>query len=228
MCSRYSASADPAALARRFGVAAAPGLKARRNIASGETAPVVLAAPAPRMSLMRFGLKPGWARENAALQLNARAETAAEKPFFREAFRARRLLVVADGWFEFPRRGADRAPRYFRRADGEPFAFAGLWEPGGFAILTVPANPLVARVHDRMPAVLAPDDEAAWLDAAADPAALCALLRPFSSGILEIRRVSERVREGADDAAALAEALPPQGDLFGSRGETTESSPAAK
>jgi putative SOS response-associated peptidase YedK len=216
MCSRYSSAADPAALALalRFGVAAAPGLRPRRNIAAGDAAPVVLAAPAPRMSLLRYGLKPAWAREDAAPQLNARAESASDKPFFREAFRARRCLVLADGWFEFPRRGADKAPRLFRRADGAPFAFAGLWEPGGFAILTVAPNPLVARVHDRMPAVLAPDDEAAWLDHSAKPGLAAALLRSYPSGFLEVRRVSERVRDGHDDAAVTAEAPAPQGDLF--------------
>jgi len=213
MCSRYTAAADPAALARRFGVAAAPGLKPRRNIAAGEAAAVVLAAPAPRMSLLRFGLKPAWARADAAAQLNARAATAADRPFFREAFRQRRCLVLADGWFEFPRRG-DKAPRLFRRLDGAPFAFAGLWEPGGFAIITVPPNPLVARVHDRMPAILAPDDEAAWLDHSAKPGLAAALLRPYPSGFLEARRVSERVRAGHDDAAVTAEVPAPQGDLF--------------
>jgi putative SOS response-associated peptidase YedK len=215
MCSRYSASTDPAALARRFGVAPAPGLGARRNVGAGDAAAVVLAAPEPRMSRLRFGLKPGWAPGPAEPQLNARAETAADKPYFREAFRRRRCLVAADGWFEFPRRGADRAPRLFRRADGAPFAFAGLWEPGGFAILTVAPNPLVARVHDRMPAVLAPDDEKTWLDPRASPDALAALLRPYPSALLEARRVSERVRAGADDASALEALAEPQGELFG-------------
>jgi putative SOS response-associated peptidase YedK len=216
MCSRYAASADPAALARRFGVAPAPGLKARYNIGAGDAAPVVLAAPAPRMSLLRFGFKPGWARADAAAQLNARAESASEKPYFREAFRLRRALIPADGWFEFPKRGADKAPRLFRRVDGAPFAFAGLWEAGGFAIITVPANPLAARIHERMPALLAPEDEALWLDSFAKPGVVAALLRPYPSGFLEIRRVSERARLGADEAAVLAAVPAPQGDLFGS------------
>jgi putative SOS response-associated peptidase YedK len=213
MCSRYCAATDPAALARRFGVAPPPGLSPRRNVSAGGEAAVVLGAPAPRLSLLRFGLKPGWAREDAAPQLNARAETAADRPYFREAFRRRRCLVPADGWFELPRRG-DRAPRLFRRRDGAPFAFAGLWEPGGFAILTVPANTLVARVHERMPAVLAPEDERAWLDPAAAPGALAALLLPCPAEPLEARRVSERVVSGADDASVLDAVPHPQGELF--------------
>lgn len=216
MCSRYAVASDPKALAERFRVAPAPGLRPRYNLAPGQEAPVVLAAPAPRMTLLRWGLLPSWAAgPSAKPQINARAESLADKPFFRDAFRWRRALVPADGWFEWPKRGADKAPRLFRRRDGAPFAFAGLWEPAGFAIVTVAPNPLVARVHDRMPALLAPDAEAAWLDAKTPPERLLELLRPYPSEPLEVRRVSERIGSAALDEPSLLEPAPrAQGDLF--------------
>lgn len=218
MCGRYTVSADPQLVAQRFGVAPAPGLRPRYNLAPGQDAPVVLAAPAPRMSLLRWGLLPSWATgAQAKPQINARAETLADKPFFRESFKWRRLLVPADGWYEWPHRGADRAPRLYRLKDGGLFAFAGIWESGSFSIVTVPANPLVARVHDRMPAVLPRDGEAEWLDPKTPPERLRELLLPHPSERLEARRVSERVGSVAvDEPSLLAPAAQAQGDLFGS------------
>jgi putative SOS response-associated peptidase YedK len=217
MCSRYAQGADAKTLAERFRVAAAPGVEPRFNLSAGRDAPVVIAAPAPRMSRLRFGLKPAWAEgPSAKPQVNARAESAADKPYFREAFRRRRALVPATAWFERPRRGADKAPRLFRRKDSALFAFAGLWEPGpgGFAVLTVPPNPAAARIHDRMPAVLSPDDEAEWLDPKTPPARLLELLRPYPSSLMEIVRVSDRLESGADDPSVIAPAPHPQGELF--------------
>jgi putative SOS response-associated peptidase YedK len=217
MCSRYTATADPKALAERFGVAPAPGLKRRYNAAPGQEAAVVLASPAPRMSLLRWGLLPAWATgPQAKPQINARAETLAAKPFFRESFRWRRALVPADGWFEWPKRGADKAPRLFRLKTGEPFAFAALWETGTFALVTVEPNPLVARIHDRMPAVLARADEGEWLDPMTRPERLGQLLRPYPSELLEVRRVGPRVGDASlDEPSLLDEAASAQGDLFG-------------
>lgn len=218
MCSRYTATADPKVLAERFGVAPAPGLKPRYNVAPGQESAVVIAAPASRMSLLRWGLLPGWAKgPQAKPQINARAETLADKPFFRESFRWRRALVPADGWFEWPKRGADKAPRLFRLKNGEPFAFAGLWEPGTFALVTVEPNPLVARIHDRMPAVLARGDEAEWLDPTTRPERLRELLMPYPSELLDVRRVDGRIENTAlDEPSLLDEAASAQGDLFGS------------
>ena len=217
MCSRYTATSDPKTRAARFGVASAPGLKPRYNLAPGQDAAVVLAAPAPRMSLLRWGLLPSWAKgPQAKPQINARAETLADKPFFRESFRWRRALVPADGWYEWPKRGADKGPRLFRVKGGAPFAFAGLWESGTFAIVTVEPNPLVARIHDRMPALLPRDAEGPWLDPKTPPERLSELLRPYPSDLLEVRRVSERVGSVALDEPSLLDAAPQsQGDLFG-------------
>jgi putative SOS response-associated peptidase YedK len=217
MCSRYAATADPKILAARFGVAPAPGLKPRYNAAPGVPAAIVIAAPAPRMALMRWGLVPEWAKgPQEKPQINARAESLADKPFFRDAFRWRRALVPADGWYEWPKRGADKSPRLFRLKTGALFAFAGLWEPGGFAIVTTGPNPLVARVHDRMPVVLARDAESAWLDPKTPPERLREMFLPCPSEFLEVRRVSERVGDASLDEPSLLDAVPlSQGDLFG-------------
>jgi len=218
MCSRYVVASDPKVLAARFGVAPAPGLKPRFNAAPGQDHAVVIAAPAPRMSVLRWGLLPSWAKgPQAKPQINARAETAADKPFFRESFRWRRALVPADGWYEWPSRGIDKAPRLFRLKSGAPFAFAGLWETGTFAVLTVAPNPLVARVHDRMPAILAPDAESAWMNPKTPAERLKELLTPYPSELLEVRRVADRVGSVAVDEPSLLDATAQaQGDLFGS------------
>lgn len=217
MCSRYAATADPKTLGERFGVAPAPGLRPRYNVAPSQEAAVVIAAPEPRMSFLRWGLIPAWAKgPQAKPQLHARAETLADKPFFRESFRWRRALVPADGWFEWPKKGADKAPRFFLLKTGEPFAIAGLWEAGGFAVVTVEPNPLVARVHDRMPAVLARGDEREWLDPKTRPERLRELLLPYPADLLYARRVGPRVGQSSlDEPSLLDEEASAQGDLFG-------------
>ena len=199
MCSRYRVDATGRELAARFGVPPPPGWEPGDELALGSMAPVLIAAPAKRFSLLRFGLRPGWAGEDAKPMLNARAESLAVKPYFRDAYRRRRCLVPAAAWLETPKRGADKSVRRLTLADGGLLAFAGLWEPGTFAVVTVEPNPLVRAIHDRMPAILAPGDEAAWLDERTPPERLAELLRPFPSERLACRH----------------EAPQPQGDLFG-------------
>ncbi len=216
MCSRYTVGKDPKTVAERFGAAPAPGLQLRFNLAPSQKAPVVMLAPERRMAMLAWGLLPAWAKgPEAKPQINARAETLLDKPFFREAFRWRRALVPADGWYEWPKRGADKAPRWFSLKTGELFAFAGLWEPGNFTVITVPANPAVARFHDRMPAVLAKDAEGEWLDPKTPVARLQELLLPYPSGLLDARAVSPRVGASDVDEPSLRDpAVNAQGDLF--------------
>ncbi|MBI5247752.1 MAG: SOS response-associated peptidase [Elusimicrobia bacterium] len=216
MCGRYAVGADPVKTAARFGVAPAPGLKSRWNVAPSQQAPVLILSPAKRMAMMSWGLLPAWAKGPAAKpQINARAETLADKPFFREAFRWRRALIPADGWYEWPKKGADKSPRYFALKDGELFSFAGLWEPGNYAVITVEANPAVARFHDRMPAILPADAEAEWLDPKTKPERAAELLRPYPSDRLSIHAVSPRVGTVAvDEPGLLAPATDSQGELF--------------
>ncbi len=216
MCSRYTVGADPKTVAARFGVSPAPGLKPRFNLAPSQEAPVLFAAPERRMALLQWGLLPAWAKgPQAKPQINARAETLLDKPFFREAFRWRRALIAADGWYEWPKKGADKSPRYFSLKTEELFAFAGLWEPGNFTMITVEPNPAVARFHHRMPAMLARAAEAEWLDPKTPIARLQELLRPFPSDLLAVRSVSPRIGSSSVDEPSLRDlAANAQGDLF--------------
>lgn len=216
MCSRYTVAQDPKLVAERFGVSPAPGQNPRFNLAPSQEAPVLLAAPDKRLAMLRWGLLPAWAKgPQAKPQINARAETLADKPFFREAYRWRRALVPADGWYEWPKKGADKSPRYFSLKSGELFAFAGIWEPGNFAMVTTEPNPLVARFHDRMPVVLPRDLEDEWLDPKTPAARLQELLRPFPSDLMDARPVSARVGSSAVDEPSLRDfAAQAQGELF--------------
>lgn len=167
----------------------------RYNIApTQEVAAVRSAAGGPQRELVffRWGLIPGWADDPGIGNrlINARAETAAEKPSFRSAFRQRRCLILADGFFEWQKLAGRKQPHYFRLRDGQAFAFAGLWEcwqgegrpVESCTILTTQANELVRPLHERMPVILPPEDHGRWLDlAATKPELLEGLLRPYRS-----------------------------------------------
>jgi putative SOS response-associated peptidase YedK len=162
-------------------------------------------------------LIPSWAKERAvgARMINARAETVAEKPAFRAALRARRCLIVADGFYEWQKDGARKVPHYVRMRDGRPFAFAGLWErwaPGqerpveSCVIVTTTPNEVLAPIHDRMPVILAAADFARWIDPEMrDAAAALTLLRPYPAEQLEAYPVGLRVNNpGNDDPTCIA------------------------
>jgi putative SOS response-associated peptidase YedK len=149
--------------------------------------------------------------------INARGETVADKPAFRAAFRKRRCLVPADGFFEWQKSAAGKQPWFIRAADGEPLAFAGLWELwdakgtepplASCTIITTRANEMMKPLHDRMPVVLAPSAREAWLDPASSPAALQGLLEPAAEAALEAWPVSLRVNSPANEDASLVEPL---------------------
>ncbi len=160
---------------------------------------------------MRWGLVPSWAKDLSIgnRMINARAETLAERPSFRAAFRRRRCLVVADSFYEWKRAGSGRIPMRISLDTGELFAFAGLWEswtgPDGRRILsctiiTAAANEFMAPIHDRMPVILSPDAEPAWLDPGmSDPGALSELLTPYPSERMSAYEVSGVVNSAAND-----------------------------
>jgi putative SOS response-associated peptidase YedK len=177
---------------------------------------------------LRWGLVPSWA-DDAAIgnrMINARSETAATKPAFREAFRRRRCLVAADGFYEWKRGAKPKQPYYIRLVEDGPFAFAGLWERWhrgeavieSCTILTSDANELVASLHDRMPVILDPDDYDAWLDPdVKDTARLTALLAPFPAGRMTAYAVSTAVnspRHEGPELIAPAARGKTQGSLF--------------
>lgn len=231
MCGRFTLTSTPEELARRFGLSEPPVCSPRYNVAPGQD---VLAVRVDRegarhATALRWGLVPSWADDPAAgaRMINARAETAPELPAFRAAFRERRCIVPANGFYEWADRGGFRHPYWIGPVDGGPLGIAGLWErwrsPAGewlesCALLTTAANARVAELHDRMPAILFPGDYAAWLDPrAADAASLAKLLQPLGPGALDFHPVGTRVnRVDVDDPACVeAVAEPPrQASLF--------------
>jgi putative SOS response-associated peptidase YedK len=164
-------------------------------------------------------LIPSWADDPAigARLINARAETVASKPSFRSAFRQRRCLIVADGFYEWQKLDRRKQPHYIRLRDGSPFAFAGLWERWDHTgsepiesctIITTEPNSLVAPLHNRMPVVLPRDDYAVWLDPEVQKAdVLEPLLRPYAAKPMMAYPVSLRVNNPSHDSAECTEPL---------------------
>ncbi|MEX2643285.1 MAG: SOS response-associated peptidase [Acetobacterales bacterium] len=233
MCGRYSISTPAEALARLFGpLGPLPNLAPRYNLAPTQDAPVVrlTGAGARQLAMLRWGLVPSWSKGpgDGPLLINARSDTVRTKPSFRDAFHQRRCLVPADGFYEWKAEGREKQPWRVRRADGIPFAFAGLWDswagPQGeriesFAIVTTDAAASIAHIHHRMPVMLPHDATAAWLEGESAEAAR--LMEPLPDGELKAYPVSARVNTVANDDAALHEpiseeqARPVQRGLFG-------------
>jgi putative SOS response-associated peptidase YedK len=223
MCGRFTLTSTPEELARRFGLAARPAVTPRYNIAPGQPVLAVRSDDAGARSAapLRWGLVPAWsaAPDPGARWINARVETLAMKPAFREAFRLRRCLVPADGFYEWADHGGFRQPYRIALPGGGLFAFAGLWErwrdPQGAAlescaIVTTDASSGLRRLHDRMPLVLPDADFAAWLSPAQhDVDALAALLaRARDPGFVH-HPVSERVNSPRHDDAECAAPVAP-------------------
>lgn len=210
MCGRFSlTTTDLDGLARQLRAELDPAFRRpwrpRFNVAPGDAHVVLRAEGGGRiLRAASFGFVTG----PGELTINARAETAAQRPAFRDAWRARRCAVPADGFYEWTGPRGDRRPSWLHRPDGQPLLFAALWRPspGGvpeFAILTVDANADVRALHDRMPAVLADGALDEWLGGAAAP-------RLAPEGTLSAREVSKRVNSVEhDDPACLG---PPERD----------------
>lgn len=212
MCGRFSLTATPADVQAAFGVPAVPALPARYNVAPSQQVAVVRLGEsgARELVLMRWGLIPGFAKDPSVgyRMINARAETLADKPSFRDAFRRRRCLVLADGFYEWQGGPFGKTPHYIRSKDGRPFAFAGLWDrwrsPEGevvesCTIVTTEANDTVRALHDRMPVMLGQADLEVWLDPRTDRTTLEALLVPAPVDALESYPVSSLVNRPANE-----------------------------
>lgn len=218
MCGRFTLRSLAESLRQVYGLAHLPDIGPRYNIAPSQPIPVVRdARDGRRLEELRWGLVPHWADDPSIgnRMINARAETVADKPAYREAFRQRRCLVAADGFYEWERIGNGRKQPWFVRlkSDG-PFAFAGLWErwrdprQGGTlessAFLTTEPNELVAPIHDRMPVILVGEAMEAWLDPDTTETSLHELLEPLEPGAMEAHPVSVHVNDPAhDDARCL-------------------------
>ncbi len=219
MCARYTLGVSPARIAEEFELATLPELQPRFNIAPTQPAPVVVAGrEGLRLEVRRWGLVPFWAEDPKIGNrlINARAESIAEKPAFRDAFRRHRCLVPADGFYEWAPAGKRRQPFHVRRADAGLFAMAGIYETwhtkqpdqiSSFTILTTDANSLLQPIHDRMPVILPRSTWKQWLDVTTPPAQLHALLAPASNDGFEAYPVSMLVNGSAVDEARCREPL---------------------
>ena len=220
MCGRYSLVADVGELARRFefdgdGLA----FESAYNIAPTQEVLTVVGGETRRGGFMRWGLIPHWAKNSSMgnRMINARAETVAEKPAFRDALRRRRCLVLADGFYEWQRTGGAKRPMRIVMRSGEPFAFAGLWSvwkgPDGnripsCVIITTVANDLLRLIHDRMPVILPREMEDFWLDRSVDdPGALRSVLTPHPHDAMELYEVSTLVNSAANNGPEVIEAV---------------------
>jgi putative SOS response-associated peptidase YedK len=228
MCGRYTLRQSPNALALAAGVLLEepPLPRPRYNIAPTQEAIVLRRRDdgGHELAQLRWGLVPSWSRgpDSGYSMINARAETVTSKPAFRAAFRQRRCLVPADGFYEWQRQGARKQPYLIELAHAEVFAFAGLWErwhpPQGdhtvesFAIIVTTANETVRPIHDRMPVIIEATDYGMWLDAGpAMTESVATLLRPFPAERMVARAVSKRVNNPRnDDAGCIEPAGSPQ------------------
>lgn len=221
MCGRFTLAVPKAMLESLFGLDIAGDLPPRFNIAPSQPVAAVRTPESGtrELALFQWGLIPSWSKDPAigARMINARSETAAEKPSFRAAMKRRRCLIPASGFYEWAKAGAAKQPFYIRMRDERPFAMAGLWElwcgeDGSeletCAILTTTPNEVVGEIHGRMPVIIAPDDFDAWMDPANEkPAAVKPLLRPYPAEEMKAHPVDRRVNSPAADDSSCIEPI---------------------
>ena len=229
MCGRFSLSKSDQDVADLFRVRDVPALRSRYNIAPSQPVAAVLVAQGASERQLRhlaWGLVPSWADDPAIgdRMINARSETAATKPAFRAAFKHRRCLVPADGFYEWRKAGWRKQPHFISLEDRALFAFAGLWEHwesadgsevDSFAILTTEPNALCAKIHNRMPVILPSDAYDSWLDPDnQDAAAVSAMLGPFPAEQMTAYAVSSHVNDPRHDDPRCMEPLNEDGMLW--------------
>ena len=216
MCGRYNLISNLTVLGERFQFDATQlTLESAYNVAPTQNVLTVVGGESRRAGFMRWGLIPFWAKNRSigSRMINARAETVADKPSFRESFRRRRCLVLADGFYEWQRRGSGKRPMRIALRSAEPFAFAGIWsvwkDPDGnrmatCAIITTSANELLKPIHHRMPAILPRNMEGFWLDRSIEePSRLRSVLTPYPDAAMEAYEVSTLVNSVANDGPEL-------------------------
>ncbi len=192
-------------------------LAPRYNVAPSQRVPIIRERDGRReAALLRWGLIPSWAKDAAISYktINARAETIATVPFFRAAFKARRCIIPASGFYEWQKTGTRKQPYLIEAEDESPLSFAGLWERWDhgpepletFTIITTTPNELLAPIHDRMPVILDPADFDAWLTPGPSPIAQ-AILRPYPAERLRAFPISTRVNSTKNDDPAIIEPI---------------------
>jgi putative SOS response-associated peptidase YedK len=218
MCGRYTLRTPIDVLAEGFEIEEHPSsITPNYNVApTQEVAAVVEEDEKRKLEMFHWGLIPSWAKDPAIgnKMINARAETVAEKPSFRSAFKKRRCLILADGFYEWRKTDDGKQPYYIKMQDDSPFAFAGLWETWdkygeevrSGTIITTDANDLMTEIHHRMPVILHPENYEAWLDPGFDEKeALTSLLKPYPADAMEAYPVSRRVNKPSNNEPSVLE-----------------------
>lgn len=218
MCGRYSFTIkDTKKLKKRFDLKKITSdLTPRFNIAPSQSAPVILNQSPETLSLIRWGLIPHWAKEEKIgyKMINARAETIAEKPSFKGPLKSKRCLVLADSFYEWKKVDGKKRPFRIMLKDGEIFALAGIWdcwqnqdkELLTFAIITTSPNSLMKSIHDRMPVIIAQENEREWLSDIDTKNAL-KLLKPFSANKMEAYEISTIINSPRHDSSEVIKPL---------------------
>ncbi len=214
MCGRYALKTPARELASHFGLDEVVDVAPRYNISPGTDIPTIRHSPEGKrvMHLLRWGLVPHWAKDPSigAKLSNARGETVAEKPSFRDAFKRRRCLVPADGFYEWKTDGRQKQPYYFSLKSGEPIGLGGVWEswraPNGeivrtCCLITTGPNDIMLPVHDRMPVIVAPSDYTTWLTG--EPGDALDLVKPYPTDAMQAWAVSKRVSRSGEEGADL-------------------------
>jgi putative SOS response-associated peptidase YedK len=221
MCGRFELHSAFEIIAKLFGLTGGSfTMPGGYNIAPGQDIAIILnEGRKNRLTTCRWGFVPSWCKElnEGYKMINARAETVAERPSFREAFSNHRCLIVADGFYEWKNEGGKRRPFYIHRKDGKPFGMAGLYNlwtsPEGAqvctsTIITTDANEVLAPIHDRMPVILSPEANGLWLDPAVhEKERLLPVLKPCLDTDLELFEVSTRVNSPKNDGKENIEKL---------------------
>jgi putative SOS response-associated peptidase YedK len=216
MCGRFALKAPPRSIQEHFHLPETVNLSPRYNIAPSQAVAVVRQLPGQsfrQLDLLRWGLIPGWARDMKIgyKLINARSETLAQKPSYRAAFKKRRCLIAADGFYEWKHSGKAKQPFYLHLKNDAVFGFAGLWEAWRSAegnmvesctIITTEPNELLRDIHDRMPAILHPDQYETWLQDSTPEHLLQQLLMPYPAEMMEAYRVGPAVNSPKNDAPA--------------------------
>ena len=210
MCGRFSITTDKTILAQHFGVHSASAYAASYNVTPSSAIPVVrLHEHEKELINCHWGLIPHWAKDRKFSPINARAETLAEKPFFRSSFKNKRCLIPANGFYEWKAVNGGKQPYYFRLEDNEILAFAGLWDEWlqedesitSCTIITTSANDIMAPIHNRMPVILDQENYNAWLTTGGRE-----LLTPYA-GRMVCYPVSKKVNNPKNNSAGLIQSV---------------------
>lgn len=229
MCGRFALTADPELIQQFFNLQTMPPvMTARYNIAPTQPVAVIANDAPSELTFFRWGLVPSWSKDISigTKMINARAETLHEKPSFKAAYKRRRCLIPANGFYEWAKTDDGKKPMYIHLKDHELFAFAGLWEtwhsPDGgelrtCTIITAEPNELVKPLHHRMAVILDPSDYDLWLSGdELPPQALAPLLKPYDADKMGVYEVSTLVNNAANDTPELIKPFnrPTQGMMF--------------